>query len=306
MAGQQPTRLGLDGALIVNKPAGPTSHDVVARARRALETTSVGHTGTLDPAATGVLPLVIGRATRLARFLSAREKEYVAIVRFGRTTDTFDAAGTVVSESGQVPGREALEAAVAAFRGSFAQAPPPFSAKKVGGVRAYRLARAQRPVRPEPVTVKVYSSELVSFEGALAEVRLVCSAGFYVRSLARELGERLGTGALLQALIRLRSGAFSLADAVPLGMLDRSHRDVLIDRVIPLANLLPEFGAMTLTASGVRRVQHGQNLGPADLQGARALSPGEMVRLLAPDGRLLALAEAAPTPGFLHPSVVLG
>jgi tRNA pseudouridine55 synthase len=306
MTRERPPRPGLDGVLIVNKPAGPTSHDVVALARRALDSASVGHTGTLDPAATGVLPLVVGCATRLARFLSAHDKEYVAIVRFGRATDTFDAAGTVTSESGLVPDREGLEAALAAFRGPFAQTPPPYSAKKVAGVRAYRLARNERPVRPEPVIVTVDSIEIVSLEGALAEIRVVCSAGFYVRSLAHDLGERLGTGAVLEGLVRRRAGPFALAEAVPMERLDRANREELAGRVIPPAKLLPELGAVTVRASGVKRVLHGQDVGPADLEGSRALRPDELVRLLAPDGRLLALARATPAPGVLHPSVVLG
>src|SRR5262245_46632748 len=198
----------MNGVLVVDKPAGRTSHDVVALARRALGVSRIGHTGTLDPFATGVLPLVVGRATRLARFLSASDKTYVAGVRLGAASPTYDSEGVPASSAPPADagiGRDAVERELAPFSGPHPQTPPPFSAKKVGGVRAYRRARAHQPVELQPVTVTVSSLELEAFDGGRAVVRIVCSTGFYVRAFAHELGERLGCGAYLEALRRTRA-----------------------------------------------------------------------------------------------------
>jgi tRNA pseudouridine55 synthase len=193
----------MDGVLIIDKPAGPTSHDVVARARRLLREKRIGHTGTLDPLATGVLPLVIGKATRLASLLSAAEKAYEAAIRLGATSDTYDAAGRLTSgTAGEAIELHQVEEAVAAFRGTFEQMPPPFSAKKVGGVPAYKLARRQKPTALSPVSVRVHALELLGFEEGVIRVRVHTSPGFYVRSLAHDLGARLGCGAYLEALRR--------------------------------------------------------------------------------------------------------
>jgi tRNA pseudouridine55 synthase len=183
-----PTRI--DGVLVVHKSLGPTSHDVVATARRAVGFGKVGHTGTLDPNASGVLPLVVGRATRLAQHLTSTEKEYEATIRFGIETDTYDSTGQVRSESGEVPARGALDAALERFRGAFDQMPPAFSAKNIDGHRAYDLARRDRVVELAAVPVVAHHLELLSFDPPRARVRLVCSAGFYVRSLAYDLGAR--------------------------------------------------------------------------------------------------------------------
>lgn len=291
----------LDGGLVVDKPAGPTSHDVVAVVRRALAQPRIGHTGTLDPLATGVLPLLLGRATRLARFLSAREKTYLATVEFGQATTTRDAAGEPVGPATDVRlDPQGLEAALEAFRGRQQQVPPAVSAKRIGGARAYALARRELPVSLAPVEVEVISLELVSCAGSRAQLRVTASAGFYVRSLAHDLGARLGVGAHLAALRRERSGAFTLADAVPLDQVVE-RPEAAAARVIPLAGLLPEAPAVVLGPEDVARVAHGQAVsapppGTADGKGNR-------VRLLDADGRLLAVA--APRAGFLHPVVVL-
>lgn len=313
-----------DGVLVIDKPVGPTSHDIVACARRALGISRVGHTGTLDPNASGVLPLVLGRATRLAQFLSGREKEYVATVRFGARTDTYDAVGTVVADGLPVPARAEVEAALAAFRGTIEQVPPPHSAKKVDGVRAYKRARAAAPVALRAVTVTVSRLELLSMEGAEARLHVECSAGFYVRSLAHDLGAALGTGALLQALTRTRAGAFGLDAAVGLSVLTPERRDEAVAAVRSMDGLLPELPAVHLTAAGTRRARHGQPLEPADW--TRVLSPAGItagpdtakddagadvteassVRLIDPDGHLLGLARPGPVAGSLHASIVLG
>jgi tRNA pseudouridine55 synthase len=225
MAGNTPPPQPLDGILVVDKPAGPTSHDVVDRVRRAIGVRRIGHTGTLDPFATGVLALVVGRATRLAQFLTAADKAYDATIRLGIATDTYDLTGRVAGASpgspddGLPPGaafpdRAAVEQVLATFLGTYPQAPPPFSAKKIDGVRAYVKARQGTPVEPRPVVVSAHELALESVEGGVVRVRIRCSTGFYVRALAHALGERLGVGAHLEALRRTRSAGFGIDDAV--------------------------------------------------------------------------------------------
>ena len=297
--------MSVDGLLVIDKPAGPTSHDVVARARRVLGERRVGHTGTLDPGATGVLPLVAGRATRLARFLSATDKTYEATVRLGIATDTYDALGDPVGPrySGPWPSRDAIDRALATFRGTFAQQPPAFSARRIDGRRSYALARAKNPQAPQPDSVTVSGLELMDTNGADVNLRVHCSAGFYVRSLAHDLGDRLGTGAHLAALRRTRSGEFGLADALPL---EAAERDPGAARaaVIPPARMLPRLASVMLTDEGVQRVVHGRDIGPLHVVAPLPAEPAP-VCLLDPRGALLAIGEPARTPGLLHPSVVL-
>lgn len=291
----------IDGVLVVDKPTGPTSHDVVATARRALRITRVGHTGTLDPNASGVLPLVFGRATRLAQFLTSDEKEYEATVRFGVTTDTYDATGRVVSESCDMPSRVDVDSALDRFRGALQQMPPSFSAKKIASEPAYALARRGKSVELQAAPVTVFALEVLSYEPPLARLRIVSSAGFYVRSLAHDLGAALGCGAILEALVRTRAGAFSLRDALPFGVLATADRTAIAESVIRLEHLLPELPVVALSAELVRRVRNGVDLGAADL--SREVPSGR-VRLMGPNGQLIGLAEPAKTPGFLHPAVI--
>jgi len=341
----------VDGVLVIDKPAGMTSHDVVARVRRLLGITRVGHTGTLDPMATGVLPLVVGRATRLARYLSASDKAYDATIRLGFATTTYDAQGQALGDGrwalGEEQGRrgrlqpalyappsaDAVRAALAAFVGTHPQRPPAFSAKKVGGVPAYKRARREQPVDLPPVEVTLHSVDDVEVEGDLVRLRLVCSAGYYVRSLAHDLGEALGCGAHLAALRRTRSGEFTLDQAVML----EDRRPASGDRrpgtmlgtepspgakaddgsaecpvpsaecrqaVIPLSCLLPWAPRVTLTEEGETRVGHGRSIEASHTTGWEgAVQPGrvpsaecrvpEVVRVFSPDGRLLALATPA-------------
>lgn len=296
---------GVDGVLVVDKPLGPTSHDVVARARRALGTPRVGHTGTLDPQATGVLPLVVGKATRLAQFLTSSVKAYEARVAFGRSTDTYDAAGAVTEDTGRQPDPDAVEAALGSFRGAFLQAPPAYSAKKVDGERAYARARRDEAVTLLPVTVTVERLELTRWDGPVACLTVSASAGFYVRSLAHDLGAVLGTGGHLAGLRRIAAGAFTLDDAVPFDLLRPEHRPALLERLLPLARVLPHLPAVRLTARGLQRVGHGQDVGPADYEAATPAAGTGPVQLLGPDGALVALALPVADAGFLHPSVVL-
>jgi tRNA pseudouridine55 synthase len=301
----------LNGVLIIDKPAGPTSHDVVARVRRALRTRRIGHTGTLDPLATGVLPLVIGRATRLASLLSGAEKAYDAGVRLGASTDTYDAADRMgpppdppaTIDAGQIDG------ALARFRGRFDQVPPAYSAKKIGGVAAYTLARRRTPVQPAAVSVMVGHLSLVSYDHGLARLRVAASAGFYVRSLAHDLGQELGCGAYLETLRRLRAGAFQEEAAIPLDAVE--GEGTAAERwIVPMEQLLPHLPAVVLNDRGARRATHGNELGPDDLVEPRSLSvPLEADvsgrwRLLDGGGMLLGIAQSRPG-GLLHPVIVL-
>ena len=304
----------MDGVLIIDKPSGPTSHDVVAVVRRALGGARVGHTGTLDPLATGVLPLVIGRATRLASFMSGADKEYVARIRFGLATDTYDAEGLTGHEeraSIDALSKEMVGEALSAFVGRHLQMPPPFSAKKVRGTPAYKLARRDQPVEVKPVEVVARAIELQEFADGLAEVRIVSSSGYYVRSLAHDVGARLGCGAHLESLRRTRSAGFTLDQAVSLDAVVTGGVEAAARALIPLSGLLPELPAVVVTALGAKKVSHGADVGPGELVGHQpsTQSPGEdrsqsgYFRVFDAEGRLLALAQ--PGRGVLHPVVVL-
>ena len=322
-----------DGVLVVDKTEGPTSHDVVTLARRALGVSRIGHTGTLDPMATGVLPLVIGRATRLAQFLTASDKTYEATIAFGRTTDSYDASGKVVTTCDRRPARADLDAAIAAFRGTFDQTPPAFSAKNIDGERAYVLARkaarsaeahsavagdARRTpgtmTRPTAVAVTVKRLEILSFDGETARLDMQATAGFYVRSLAHDIGEALGCGAVLTALRRTRSGEFGLDRAVPLADVLQAPRESLTSRLVPFRDLLPELPSVRLrSASQLERLKNGVEMAPSDLVTPFAFptssspeAPQVIVRLLGPEGDLVGLAKPGKTPGCLHGWVVLG
>jgi tRNA pseudouridine55 synthase len=300
----------VDGVLVVDKPAGPTSHDVVERARRALGTRRVGHTGTLDPFATGVLVLCVGRATRLARFLAAGEKSYRASVRLGFATTTDDLTGEPLEAPRPAEvDPAALTEALGALVGAFDQVPPAFSARQVGGRRLYELARRGEAVARAATPVTVHALDLVAQGEGTIELELRCSPGTYVRALARDLGERLGTGAHLVALRRTRSGAFDLGQAVSADDLDRAAQ-----RLIPLSGLLPELAAVTVGEEGRRRLGHGRELGPEHVLSGFPEAPVERVRLLDEHGELLALAvprgleggvSQLPRRPALHPDIVL-
>src|SRR5882724_6607644 len=210
----------MDGVIVVDKPREWTSHDVVNRMRRLAGTRRVGHLGTLDPGATGVLPLVIGRATRLAQFYTRNDKVYEGVIHFGYSTDTYDSDGQPSSPEVPVaPGIRELESVLDRFRGEFKQMPPPVSAKKIAGKPAYALARKNLPVDLKPVDVNVYSLEVLSVEGCEAAMRVHCSAGTYLRSIAHEAGEALGCGAHLKSLRRTASGDFTIETAKTLEQL---------------------------------------------------------------------------------------
>ena len=300
----------MDGVLVVDKPEGLTSHDVVAVARRVLGEKRIGHTGTLDPLATGVLPLACGRATRLVRFLAASDKEYDATMLFGVTTDTLDVTGTETSRSSMTPARDAVLEALAALTGEYMQTPPAYSAKKVGGRRAYDLARRDEPVTLTAAPVRVSRLELLEFGDDRCRISLTCSPGFYVRSLVRDVGERCGTGAALEGLRRTRSGDFTLDEALPLDAFTPSDPSANAGRdvatlLIPMDKLLSAFPAVTVTSEGLVRVSHGQQVRASDLVGSAPWGPAEWVRLLDGSGALVGLGTPGTALGLLHPEVVL-
>ena len=293
------------GGLDVDQPGGPTSHDVVAAARRALGQPRVGHTGTLDPMATGVLVLLLGAATRLARFLAADEKTYLATVRVGQSTSTGDAAGEPTGPFTPVElDPLVVERALDGLRGPQLQVPPEVSAKQIGGRRAYDLARAGTPVPLAPAAVEARELTLLSCAGPVAELRVRCSAGYYVRALARDLGASLGVGAHLAALRRERSGRFGLDRAVGFDLLVGAPERAS-QQVIPAAALLDHLPAVQVDLADAARVGHGQAPGTGNWRGGsgQALPEGQATRILGPDGRLIAVADVRG--GLLHPVLVL-
>jgi tRNA pseudouridine55 synthase len=299
------------GLLLIDKPSGPTSHDVVHRIRRALRERSIGHTGTLDPLASGLLPLVVGRATRLASWLAGSDKTYEATITLGFATDTDDSQGNRLEEPcGPVPDAGTVASALADFQGSLKQVPPRHSAKKVGGRKAYDLARLDQPVDLKPADVILHELEWVDWTPPLLRVRLKVSAGFYVRSLARDLGARLGCGAHISGLRRTMVGALRIEDAVALDEAERLGPG-LADRLIAPADALPHLPAVRVNEAGLERARHGNWLNPVHLEGPAPLwltrpdSPeADVVRVLGPDGGLVAMARRKE--GALHPVVVLG
>lgn len=302
------------GVLNINKPAGMTSHDVVDAVRKILGVRRVGHTGTLDPQATGVLPLCVGRATRIAQFLTQADKEYDMTLRLGVTTDTLDAAG---KETGRVEDirvrREDLLAILPRFVGEIQQVPPIFSAKKYRGERLYRLARRGEQVERQPVTVRVHALELLEFAPPFVRLRATCSKGTYARSLCDDIGRALGCGGHLHALTRTRSGQFSLDGILtPEELEARVREGRLGDVLISIADALAHLPAVRVAPEAGRLILHGGAVAaslvvqfPADLH------RGALVRVLGFRKQLLSLAETAvaspdfsacePTRLVLHP-----
>ena len=245
---------------MIDKPGGMTSHDVVSRLRRITGEKSIGHLGTLDPMATGVLPLLLGRFTRLAQYFSSAEKSYTGTIRFGFATDTYDAAGESVGACVEPAiNLEQIRASAVRFHGEMQQMPPAFSAKKVAGTPAYKLARAGKPVELKTATVRIQSFEIVAFNGVEANFAMRISAGGYVRSVAHELGQDLGCGAHLATLRRTQAGVFTLADAHTLDELQMAAGD--LDALEALSihprSLLPEMPAVTGDAQSLGRLRNG-------------------------------------------------
>jgi tRNA pseudouridine55 synthase len=294
------------GILVVDKPAGMTSHDVVHIVRRALGGLRVGHTGTLDPFATGVMALVLGRATRLAQFYAGADKEYAVRICLGAATDTYDGTGTITRDvrgTRPLPDRAIVESALASFVGTHDQVPPPFSAKKEGGTPAYERARKGQVVTLEPVQVTAFALDVANVEGEFVDLRVHCSAGYYVRSLGHDLGQVLGVGAHVTQLRRTRSGVFRLDQSLGLEPILRDAQTAL-DHLVPLDALLPDFPVATVSPQGFEWVKNGRPLGPAQTSTGDIPAGGARVRLLSPDGQLVAIADR-DRDGLLHPGLVL-
>jgi tRNA pseudouridine55 synthase len=305
----------------VDKPRGKTSHDVVEAVRRLIGFRQIGHLGTLDPLATGVLVLALGRATRLARFYAGRRKRYSCAVRFGFATDTYDADGEALGPD-TAPALDAgrLQALAAQFVGKTQQTPPSFSAKKIHGRPAHELARKNKPVKLEPVEVEVFEFRLTSVEGSLARFVVECGAGTYIRSLAHDLGKLHGSGAHLAEIVRTAVGEFTLDHAAPLDDLAEDAKAGKISaRVIRLENLLPELPRASVLPVVEKRVRHGAkfNLPIAQIQPGQLtaaqnapaqLDSGEWkpsrLRVFNQQGQLIAIAEAV-VPRTYQPVVVL-
>ncbi|HSB34696.1 MAG TPA: tRNA pseudouridine(55) synthase TruB [Nitrospirota bacterium] len=291
----------MDGIVNINKPAGITSHDVVLHARRILGEKRIGHTGTLDPLATGVLVLCVGRATRVAQYIEAAEKEYRAVMRLGVITDTLDAKGRVLENRTYSPPRHGeLDRVIRRFTGIQFQTPPAFSAVKIGGTPSYRLARQGMAKPNKPKQVTIHEIELLSYENPLVGLAVRCSKGVYIRSLCADMGDALGMGAHLVSLERTRSGRFSLAEALTLEELQTLAAAGDVDRAImPIDRALAEFPAVSLTEAESVRIAHGNRLpGPETVLNL----PGGLCRLHDPSGRLLALARLDQ--GVFSPEVV--
>jgi tRNA pseudouridine55 synthase len=306
----------MDGLLIIDKPTDMTSHDVVARVRHILHERRVGHTGTLDPFATGVLVLLLGKATRLAQFLSGDDKEYDAIIRLGYATDTGDRTGTRIdgpTTTGTEPfGEQAIENALASLRGWIDQVPPMFSAKKRGGRKLYELARRGEEVDREPVRVCIHAFTAIKTDGELIKDNLdgtfdfrahvVCSSGTYVRTLAEDLGKRLSVGAHLAELRRTRVGDFDIDNAITLDDLKTSFAEEALGSVlVPPGAALSKLPFVHLSAEGVRDVSHGRGV---RVEGSDWVD-GANVKMCDSQERLIAVGRYDAAARILHPHVVL-
>lgn len=306
------TQPEVNGVLVMDKPAGVTSHDVVARVRRILHQRQVGHFGTLDPFATGVLPVSVGKATRFAQFYLKSRKAYEGTIRLGFSTDTYDATGQPTSEAVPVAlDTAALEEHFRQFTGRLLQIPPPFSAKRVGGVRAYELARAHKPVELTPVEVEIYALELLSVQGEQVQFAVECSGGTYVRSLAHDLGQKLGCGGHLAGLRRTAVAEFTLKRAITLERLqEAAQQGGLESCIVRLESLLPDCPELVVRGREETSVRHGHAFELAQaLRPGRGEAPGHttaasLLKILGPERRLIAVARHV-SGAVYHPNLVL-
>jgi tRNA pseudouridine55 synthase len=291
----------MDGILNINKPSGMTSHDVVERVRRMLREKRIGHTGTLDPLATGVLVLCVGRATRIARYLEAGEKEYRAVMRLGVSTDTLDAAGQIVATKSYTPPEpQQIIEVMKAFTGLLMQRPPAYSAVKVGGVPSYKLAREGRAELLTPRPITIFSIQLTAYEDPLISLRVRCSKGVYIRTLCADIGDALGMGASLARLERTRSGCFSIDNALTLEELQSMVTASTVVQVFTtIDDALAVFPSVPINDTETVRVMHGNAIAcPQSMMNIQS----ERVRLHGPTGRLLGLARVVA--GVLKPDLV--
>jgi tRNA pseudouridine55 synthase len=290
----------MNGLIIIDKPSGMTSHDVVSIVRRTTGERSIGHLGTLDPMATGVLPLLLGKYTRLAQFFGQAEKHYTGTMRFGFPTDTFDAEGEPATAA--VPLRlslEELRSLTTRFRGTIDQVPPIYSAKKINGVPAHKLARAGKDVPVKPARIVIHSFELLSLSGEVAEFSMHVSAGGYVRSVAHELGQLAGCGAHLATLRRTQAGAFTLASALTLDELKSLSAAEIEARLPHPRTLLPEMPSVIVDEQTAGRIRNGMQVNVAEFSAA------PLVKLFSGPRDLLAISQRVAGT-LVQPNVVMG
>ena len=279
----------MNGIFIIDKPEGMTSHDVVHRIRKIFNIAKAGHLGTLDPLATGVLPVCVGKATRLAQFLPSSPKEYTGEIRFGFSTNTYDREGFQAGPEVPFDGaKDDIRRMMQSLTGVLDQVPPPFSAKKIAGVRSYKLARTNRTIEMAPVKVEIQQFELLSLDPPFAKFMVVCSAGTYVRSLAHDLGRKAGCGAHLTALRRTRSGEFRIEDAIGLDRITEA-------KLISINRLLSSWPSIEVSESDESRVAHGNRI--------RSACAGDFARILNKKGQFIAVASVES--GWARPRLVL-
>ena len=317
---RQPQPAPFDGALVINKPQGKTSHDVVDAVRHLAGFRQIGHLGTLDPLATGVLVLLLGKGTRFVRFYTGRRKRYTAGFRFGFATNTYDSEGQPAGpDAPPALDRQALEHLAAESMGRFDQMPPVFSAKKIQGRPAYELARKNQAVELKPVPVEIFEYRLLEIVGTIARFSIECSSGTYIRSLANDMGQKLGCGAHLAEICRTAVGEFSLEQAISLEELAEANREGKFEsRLIPLENLLANFPRTSVLPVLEKKIRHGAkfNVMPSQLQPGRVeLPPGATtqldtenaqpprLRVFSQQNKLIAIAEAV-VPRTYQPIVV--
>jgi len=309
----------MDGILIVDKPEGLTSHDVVARLRRILKTKRIGHTGTLDPFATGVLVMLVGKATRLAQFLDKDKKEYEAIVRFGFETDTGDGTGSPKSkvQSPKSVSLDEIKSILESFRGEIEQTPPMYSAKKVDGKKLYELARKGIEIERKPVKVTIYEIELIEDQKPKTEelqkndfglwtldfgLKVLCSAGTYVRTLAEDIGRKLEIGAHLSALRRTRAGIFDLSKAVTIEELEKIvSTDELDEVLISMSDALAHLPKITLDETAIKDTQNGKKLKFEDAE----FEDNQTIRMLDEAGNLVAIGFYVEERKCIQPRIVM-
>jgi tRNA pseudouridine55 synthase len=312
MTASKPTTVEINGVLVMDKPAGLTSHDVVARVRRIVGTRQVGHFGTLDPFATDVLPMSVGKATRFAQFYLKSRKAYEGQIRFGFSTDTYDATGKPSSEAVPVSiDAQALEKLFRQFTGRLMQTPPHYSAKRVGGVRAYELARQHKPVSLAPVEVEIYALELLGIDGGQVRFAVECSGGTYVRSLAHDLGRKLGWGGHLGGLRRTAVAEFTEPRAVTLEHLEGAAQEGRLEScLVRLEALLPNCPELMVRGREEAAVRHGCTFELAQaLRPGRGGAPGSspvatLLKILNPERRLIAVARHV-SGAVYHPNLVV-
>lgn len=294
----------MDGVLNINKPKGPTSHDIVEMARKCLGIRKIGHAGTLDPLAEGVLLLCVGKATRISEYLMELPKEYIAEITFGVTTSTYDAEGEIISRSDITVTQEEIKKVLNKFVGEIEQVPPPASAIHHKGKRLYELARRGENIELQPRKVYVYKMELLNFipEGQIGMFRIVCSKGTYIRAIARDLGEILQCGAYLSNLLRTRVGSFSIRDAIPASELKRENRERILADLIPMGMALTHLPLLQVDTEKARKVSHGNSL---PLPG-KMFSLGDKVKVTDEKGNLISIGRVVINRGkvFLQPEKV--